>query len=256
MIDFKIASSRTLCENPASDWRKDWNMDTFLKALEEVYAVEPADRLMETGSVWQAIALDLCRDLEVDPADMSKLSKKYVAVLVEKKLLHPIREVEMHQTPKNLLYTFVARDNPAKDSRSNRTFHSEFKQALTDDPDYQRHATIEQFLLQVVAGPVPVRLPERQEGTTLSTTLSTPPIRQSSHGWPPTIAQASTRPCDSTFAPMEHQWCLSRERSRIDHPKETPGRTRKTHPPPADWVPLSTTRRPAKGAGHRALQRA
>ena len=60
MIGFKIASSRTLRENPASDWRKDWNMDTFFKALEEVYAVEPADRFMETGSIWQAIALDLC----------------------------------------------------------------------------------------------------------------------------------------------------------------------------------------------------
>ena len=133
MIGFKMASSRTLRENPANDWRKDWDMDTFLKALEVVYAVETADRFMETGSIWQAIALDLCRDLEVDPADMSKLSEKYVAVLVEKKLLHPIREVDMHQTLKNLLYTFVARDNPAKDSRSNRTFHSEFKQALTDE---------------------------------------------------------------------------------------------------------------------------
>ena len=52
-------------------------------------------------------------------------AEKFVAVLVEKKLLHPIREVDMHQTLKNLLYTFVARDNPAKDFRSNRTFHSE-----------------------------------------------------------------------------------------------------------------------------------
>ena len=122
MIEFKIASSRTLRENPSSDWRKEWNMDTFLKALEEVYSVEPADRFMETGSIWQAIALDLCKNLEVDPE-------------TEKKLLYPIREVDKHQTLKNLLYTFVARDNPAKDSRSNRTFHSEFQQALTDDPD-------------------------------------------------------------------------------------------------------------------------
>ena len=63
MIGFKIASSRTLHEIPAYDWRKDWNMDTFFKALEVVYAVEHADRFMETGSIWQAIALDLCRDL-------------------------------------------------------------------------------------------------------------------------------------------------------------------------------------------------
>ena len=147
MIGFKIASSRTLHKNPAYDWRKDWNMDTFLKALEEVYAVEPADRFMETGSIWQAIALDLYRDLTVDPADMNKLSEKYVAYLVEKKLIHPIREKDSYQKLKNLLYTFVARDNPGKNSRSNRTFHAEFQRALPDDPDYQRHATIDQFLL-------------------------------------------------------------------------------------------------------------
>ena len=165
MIGFKIAPSHTLRENPASDWRKVWNMDTFLKALEEVCAVEPKDRFMETGSIWQAICLDLGIDLVVDPADMGKLSKKYVAVLVEQKILHPIREVDMRQTLKNLLYAFAARDNPAKDFRSNRTFYSEFQQALKDDSDFQRNATIDQFLLvaeadlQVAAGPVPVRLP-------------------------------------------------------------------------------------------------
>ena len=105
-------------------------MDTFLKALEEVYAVEAKDRFMETGSIWQAICLNLCRDLTVDPVDMSKLSEKYVAALVEKKLLRPIREADIHQTLKNLLYAFVARDNPAKDSRSNRTFQREATVAL------------------------------------------------------------------------------------------------------------------------------
>ena len=78
---------------------------------------------------------------------MSKLSEKYVADLVEKKLLHPIREVDKYQTLKNLQYTFVERDNPAKDSMSNRTFKSEFQQTLADDPDYQRNPNIDQFLL-------------------------------------------------------------------------------------------------------------
>ena len=54
MIGFKIASSRTLRENPARDWRQDGNMNTFLKALEEVYSLEPAYRFMETSSIWQA----------------------------------------------------------------------------------------------------------------------------------------------------------------------------------------------------------
>ena len=32
MMEFKIASSRTLRENPSSDWRGEWSMDTFPKA--------------------------------------------------------------------------------------------------------------------------------------------------------------------------------------------------------------------------------
>ena len=50
-------------------------------ALEEVNAVEPRDRFMET------ITYDLCRNLEVDPTNMGKLSEKYVARLLEKQYL-------------------------------------------------------------------------------------------------------------------------------------------------------------------------
>ena len=81
---------------------------------------------METSSIWQAIALDLARSVVVEPADMNKLSEKYVAVVVEKNILHLIPHQDVYQTLKNLLYAFVAKDNPAKDSKSNRTFHSEF----------------------------------------------------------------------------------------------------------------------------------
>ena len=46
----------------------------------------------------------------MDPADMNELSEKFVAVLVEKNLLHPIPTKDVYQTLKNLLYTFIARD--------------------------------------------------------------------------------------------------------------------------------------------------
>ena len=103
MIGFKVASSCTLRENPSNDWRAEWNMDTIIKALEDVYSLEPADRFMETSSIWQTITLDLARSVVVDPANMNKLSEKYVAVLVEKNILHPIPHRDMYQTLKNLL---------------------------------------------------------------------------------------------------------------------------------------------------------
>ena len=61
-----------------------------------------------------------------------------------------------------------------------------------------------------------------------------PPTRQSRLGWPPTTARTSTRPCDSTIAPMEHHMCSNRRRSRIDHPNETTGRVRVSHYQPRD----------------------
>ena len=66
---------------------------------------------------------------------------------MEKNILHPIPHQDVYQSLKNLLYAFIAKDNPAKDSKSNRTFHSDFKQALAEDPDYKREATVDQFLM-------------------------------------------------------------------------------------------------------------
>ena len=58
MIGFKIASSRTLRDNPSSDWKAEWNMDTFLKALEEVYSLEPAcDTAVRTQYVLYCMSL-------------------------------------------------------------------------------------------------------------------------------------------------------------------------------------------------------
>ena len=67
MIGFKVESSCTLRENPSSNWRTEWTMDVFLKAMEEVYALE-----------WKTISLGLAKYLAVDPRDMGKLSEKYV----------------------------------------------------------------------------------------------------------------------------------------------------------------------------------
>ena len=52
MIMFKIETSRTLRKNLSKNWRQDWNVHTFLRALEEVYALEPKDRFMESTFIW------------------------------------------------------------------------------------------------------------------------------------------------------------------------------------------------------------
>ena len=101
MIMFKIETSRTLLENPSKNWRQDWNVYTFLRALKEVYALEPKDCFMEsTASIWY----ELRGTLHVDLSNMHKLSETYVAALVEEEHLHPIPPEDLYQVLKDLLY--------------------------------------------------------------------------------------------------------------------------------------------------------
>lgn len=47
----KIASSRALADNPKRNWRDEWTMNVFLRALEEVYALDKKGRFMDTSSI-------------------------------------------------------------------------------------------------------------------------------------------------------------------------------------------------------------
>ena len=131
MIMFKIETSRTLNENPSKNWRQDWNVHTFLRALEEVYALEPKDRFMESTSIWQSITYELRGTLHVDPRNMHELSETYVAALVD-----------LYQVLKDLLYAFIGTGNPWKDKNPNRTFYQEFKKALRDDEEHQSNMSL------------------------------------------------------------------------------------------------------------------
>ena len=59
MIELKIDSSRTLRENPRKDWREEWDMNTFFKALKEVYALDSRGRFLDAPSIWRTLTHDL-----------------------------------------------------------------------------------------------------------------------------------------------------------------------------------------------------
>ena len=72
----------------------------------------------------------------MDPKDMGKLSEKYVAQLVEKQILHPI---------------------------PNRTCSRNLRTCCINSS--QRATQRKSVDLQMAAIPVPIRFPEREEGT-------------------------------------------------------------------------------------------
>ena len=48
MIELKIAHSKVMQDNPGP-WRKTWDVELFLRALEEVYVVNPTTNLPSPG---------------------------------------------------------------------------------------------------------------------------------------------------------------------------------------------------------------
>ena len=54
IIELQLANSRALERKPGS-WRETWDVEYFLKALEEVFAKEEVDKFSEPAGVWRAL---------------------------------------------------------------------------------------------------------------------------------------------------------------------------------------------------------
>jgi hypothetical protein len=52
MIELKIGHSKVMQDNPGP-WRDTWNVELFLKTLEEVYAMDPVDKFAQTRDLWR-----------------------------------------------------------------------------------------------------------------------------------------------------------------------------------------------------------
>ena len=84
VIKIKIATSRTLRENPSTDWQHKGDMETFLKALEEVFAESDSDRFETATVLWKNWSHDLRYSLEVDQGNMDNFSRIVTRAIVDK----------------------------------------------------------------------------------------------------------------------------------------------------------------------------
>ena len=95
VIKIKIATSRKLRENPSNDWQNEWDMETFLKALEEVFAESDSDRFETATSLLKNWSHDLRYSLEVDQGDMDNFPRIFTRAIVDKHHVTPIPESEV-----------------------------------------------------------------------------------------------------------------------------------------------------------------
>jgi hypothetical protein len=81
--------SRAILARPGP-WRETWDVEYFLKALEEIYAVSEVDKFAKVEGVWRALMTEFQKTLRVDASDAGALSLSFTAVLVETNQKHPL----------------------------------------------------------------------------------------------------------------------------------------------------------------------
>ena len=58
IIELKLVHSRALALRPGP-WRDTWDVEYFLKALEEIYAMSEVDKFAKAEGVWRAVVADI-----------------------------------------------------------------------------------------------------------------------------------------------------------------------------------------------------
>lgn len=120
-------------------------MESFLTALEEVYAFDPVDKFAEPREIWRELAYELSLKLKVDYADMGR-SREFTTVLVKKITKHPILKEVEYTVLKYLRHVFAATSNVFKREATNIKFEAELAEVLYTDEQYQNKNTMERFL--------------------------------------------------------------------------------------------------------------
>ena len=67
-------------KNPCENWEETWDMETFLKALKEVFA----DRFDSDKEIWTNWVQELCYNLQVGKASMEDFSRVFTYAIVDK----------------------------------------------------------------------------------------------------------------------------------------------------------------------------
>jgi hypothetical protein len=84
IIELKLEYSRAIQQRPGP-WRETWDVEYYLKALEEIYAVSEFEKFAKAEGIWHALITDFQKTLRVDASVARALSFSFTAVLVETK---------------------------------------------------------------------------------------------------------------------------------------------------------------------------
>ncbi len=71
IIELKLVHSRAQALKPG---RQNWDVEYFLKVLEEIYAISDVDKFAKAEGVWRAVVTEFQKTLRADVSDAGALS--------------------------------------------------------------------------------------------------------------------------------------------------------------------------------------
>jgi len=134
----EVEHSRAIQQRP-DPWRETWDVEYFLKALEEIYAVSEVDKFAKAEGVWRALMTDFQKSLRVDVSDAGALSLSFTAVLVETSQKYPLPVKSEDYVLKYLRRVFTSTSNPHGKT-------DELEDALSADKEYSENRTLRGFM--------------------------------------------------------------------------------------------------------------
>ena len=144
MIELKLENSKALATRPGP-WRRAWDVEYFLKALEEIYVIDVVDKFADEPGIWRTL-VDSLKIIKVDPSRIEALSVEFTAVILEKDTKHKLPEINKYRTLKDLVRVFTNSSNPHRLLDSNKAFSAELEEALAQLQGYSEDPTLKVFL--------------------------------------------------------------------------------------------------------------
>ena len=104
VIELNLENSKALAMRPGP-WRLKWDVEYFLKALEEIYAIDVVDKFTDEPEVWRTLVKSL-KNIKVDPRRTAAHSVEFTAVILEKDTKNKLPEANKYKTLKDLARVF------------------------------------------------------------------------------------------------------------------------------------------------------
>ena len=144
LLGYVFAPSETAARNPiTSHWTVDWDVATFIEALEELYPLQAEHKHLDLGSRWQHVIDKSNSRVRIQSDNMEQVRSDTVFEWGSgASTIGPIPRNLNKRILKDLAQSFTHRDNPHGTSNPNIAFQRDLDELLEADAEYSDSPTL------------------------------------------------------------------------------------------------------------------